>query len=279
MKVEILGSAGAVSTPRPGCTCRVCAEAREKGIPYSRTGPSTFVHGPDVLFDTPEDVKHQLNRARIGRIAACFYSHWHPDHVKGRRVWEELNYDWRNYPPQSERTPIFLPEQVAADFRVRLGSWDHLDFLAQIGVVDLVEVKDGDSVVVGDTTITPFRLAEEYVYAFLLEGGGKRLLVAPDELHGWEPPDWVRGVDIAVLPMGVCEFHPLSGVRLMPAEHPILAAEATFPETLAIVEKLRATRTILSHIEEIDGLTYDDLLDVGRRYGVEFAYDGMLVDA
>ena len=50
MRVEVLGSGGAVTIPRPGCSCRVCVEAREKGVPYSRTGPSVFVHGPDVLI-------------------------------------------------------------------------------------------------------------------------------------------------------------------------------------------------------------------------------------
>jgi phosphoribosyl 1,2-cyclic phosphate phosphodiesterase len=55
VRVEILGSGGAVTIPRPGCGCRVCVEAREKGVPYARTGPSVFVHGPDVLIDTPEE--------------------------------------------------------------------------------------------------------------------------------------------------------------------------------------------------------------------------------
>ena len=68
--------------------CRVCVEARAKGGRYARTGPSTFVHGPNILFDTPEESKLQLERAGIGEIAACFYSHWHPDHTMGRRVWE-----------------------------------------------------------------------------------------------------------------------------------------------------------------------------------------------
>ena len=54
MRLEILGSGGAVTIPRPGCDCRVCAEARARGIPYARTGPSVFVHGPDVLIDTPQ---------------------------------------------------------------------------------------------------------------------------------------------------------------------------------------------------------------------------------
>ncbi|MBI2846110.1 MAG: hypothetical protein HYX86_06160, partial [Chloroflexi bacterium] len=81
MQIEILGSGGAITTPKPGCFCRVCVPAREKGVPYSRTGPSLFVHGPDVLIDTPEEIKQQLNRSRVKQIRAAFYSHWHPDHT------------------------------------------------------------------------------------------------------------------------------------------------------------------------------------------------------
>lgn len=117
MQIEFLGTGGAITTPRPGCDCRICAQAREKGLPYARTGPSVFVHGPDVLIDTPEEIKNQLNRSRVTRIGACFYSLWHPDHTMGRRVWE-ANYDWRHWPPQHRPTPIYLPQQVAEDFIV-----------------------------------------------------------------------------------------------------------------------------------------------------------------
>jgi phosphoribosyl 1,2-cyclic phosphate phosphodiesterase len=55
--IEVLGSAGAVPTPRVGCPCEICAEALEKGPPYSRCGPSYFVHGPNVLIDTPEEIR------------------------------------------------------------------------------------------------------------------------------------------------------------------------------------------------------------------------------
>jgi hypothetical protein len=64
MRVEILGSAGAIPTPRATCDCRVCAEARARGGPDARTGPSTFVHGPDVLLDTPEEKHLEFMAAR-----------------------------------------------------------------------------------------------------------------------------------------------------------------------------------------------------------------------
>lgn len=277
MKVEILGSGGATTTPRPGCACRICVEAREKGIPYARSGPSAFVHGPDVLVDTPEEIKDQLNRAGVARIAACLYSHWHPDHTLGRRVFEALNADFRSWPPIARgTTPVYVPEQVAADFRAR-EIWEHFEFMAERGWVDVVELGDDDSVRVGEVEIRPFRLAEDYVYAFVFESAEKRLLLAPDELNGWSPPEWVRGVDLAVIPAGITEFDPFTGERRIDAEHPVLRSEATFDETLEIVAQLGARRVVLTHIEEGE-LSYDDLLELGSRHGVEFAYDGLLLE-
>ena len=81
----------------------------------------------------------------------------------------------------------------------------------------------------------PFRLSEDYVYAFELTDGDRRLLVAMDELNGWSPPPEVRGCDLAVLPMGICEFDLFTGERLIHEEHPVLRFEATFEETLGIV--------------------------------------------
>ena len=171
MRVEILGSGGAATIPRPGCRCRVCVEAREKGGRSARTGPSTFVHGPNILFDTPEESKLQLERAGIGEIAACFYSHWHPDHTMGRRVWETRNGDFRTWPREAKRplvTDVYLPEQVATDFRVWLGGMAHLEFMRDRGWIRIHELHDGETVEIGGVTVRPFRLAEDYVYAFEL---------------------------------------------------------------------------------------------------------------
>jgi phosphoribosyl 1,2-cyclic phosphate phosphodiesterase len=286
MRVEILGSGGATTTPRPGCACRVCVEAREHGLPYTRTGPSTFVHGPNLLFDTPEEARLQLDRAAIGDIAACFYSHWHPDHTMGRRVFETRNGDFRGWPPEAKRqrvTDVFLPEQVAADFRVRLGGMDHLEFMAGRGWIRIHELSDGETVTIGGVLIRPFRLAEDYVYAFELREDSRRLLLAMDELNGWQPPIALRGCELAVIPMGICEFHPFSGTRLIHQEHPILRFEATFEETLGIVDELAAQRVVLSHVEEMDGLTLSELSGLERRLRdqgrpVTFAFDGLVVD-
>lgn len=281
MKIEFLGTAGALVTPRPGCVCPMCEEAREKGVPYSRSGPSLFIHGPDLLIDTPEESAMQLNRARIMYVPHAIYSHWHPDHVLGRRVWE-MNFDWEHLPPQSRVSDIYLPEQVAADFKQRLGSWEQFAYLEQMGTVRLHVLEDGESITLNETRITPFRLAADYVYAFLIEEGGKRVLIAPDELVGWTPPDFTRGVDLAVMPMGISEFNPLTGERHIPAAHPILKTEATFRQTMRMIDQLDANTVVLTHIEEADRLSYDDLRELEVRlqregYNIRFAYDTLTV--
>lgn len=286
MRIEFLGTGGAFAPPRPGCGCRVCVEARAKGVPYARSGPSVFVHGPELLIDTPEESRDQLNRAGIGRVRACVYSHWHPDHVMGRRVFEPLNFVARVWPrPPVPSTDVYLPQQVAADFGRTLGGREHLAFLEErLGVVRVHELADGDTVRLDGAVLRPFRLAEAYVYGLELEAGARRVLVVADELHGWTPPGVLRGVDVAILPMGICELDPFTGERRVDAAHPLLRAEATFAETLGVVRALGAGRVYLTHIEEPDGLGYDDLLRLERvlaaRDGIEltFAYDGLVVE-
>jgi len=282
MRIEFLGTAGALPTPRPGCACAVCEQARARGVPYRRSGPSLFVHGPDVLVDTPEEIAMQLNRARIMALPNALYSHWHPDHMMGRRIWE-MNMDWEHWPPQNQVSDIYLPQQVAADFRERLGAWEHLAYFEERGIVRLHVLNDGDSLTLGRTQITPFPLAAIYVYAFLFEENGKRVLIAPDELVGWRPPNFVHGVDLAVIPKGIQEFDPFTGERRIPAAHPILRTEATFRQTLEIVRQMAAKRVVMTHIEEADRLSHDHLLRLEKRLqseglNVSFAYDTMVLD-
>ncbi|MFJ7934929.1 MBL fold metallo-hydrolase [Sporosarcina sp. NPDC096371] len=283
MKIEFLGTGGAMPVPRPLCTCRVCVEARIKGFPYSRSGPSLFVHGPNILIDTSEDIYSQINRSTIEKIEGVFYSHWHPDHVMGRRVLESINADWVNNPPENSRSDVYLPEQVASDIKHFLGTADHMAFFSEQGYIKLHELKDGDSVVKNQTKITPFRLVEDYVYGFLLATTDKRVLIVMDELNNWNPSEYIGKIDLAVLPIGIFDVHPITGERLLSSDHPVLKEECTFDETLDILRKLNPKKTIFTHIEEVGGLSFDDLLEVEKKLTkeglvVKIAYDTLVVN-
>ncbi|WP_235190007.1 hypothetical protein [Bacillus gaemokensis] len=59
--------------------------------------------------------------------------------------------------------------------------------------------------------------------------------------------------------------------------------EATFEETLEVVKKLQAKKTIITHIEEVDNLGHDELQDIAmdlQKEGLDitFAYDTLRVE-
>lgn len=280
MEIEILGSGGALPAPRPGCSCRICTQARSQGVPAARTGPGIFVAGPNLLVDASEDIRQQLNRSGIRPVEACVFSHWHPDHTLGLRVFEHLNWDVLGWPPQHRQTAVYLPEQVAKDFRERNFLWGQLQYLQHTGLITVRELRDGESFTLAATRITPFPLAERYVYAFLLEENGQRVLLAPDEVLGWHPQRELGSLDLAVIPMGIPEFHPLTGERRIPQEHPLLHLEATFEQVLEIVAQLHARVTVLTHIDELAGLAPEELDLLAARYqqrdiALSFSYDGL----
>ena len=280
MRIEVLGSGGSVVVPRPGHHDRYNDEARAKGVPYQRRGPSVFMHGPNILFDTPEDIGESLNRAEVDEVCACFYSHYHPDHVMGRRIFEQLNWNLRG--GENRCTDVYVPEVVRADMKRMLGSWSHLEYLASIGVVRLHVIEPGGSAEINGYTITPVPLAEDYVFAYLVEHESTRVWIAMDELLGWSPDEAVANLDLAILPNGVCEFHPLTGERQIPADEPVLESEMRFERTIECIREMSPKQAVLIHLDEPDGVTYDDGIVLSKKLQSEglpvtIAWDGLTI--
>jgi phosphoribosyl 1,2-cyclic phosphate phosphodiesterase len=283
MKIEFLGTGGAIPIPKPGSEHRINVEAKEKGVPYSRTGPSIFVHGPNLLIDTPEESYLQLSRANISFVEHGIYSHWHPDHVMGRRVWEIFNKDFNEYPMRDRISDVYFPKQVAEDMKRMLGSWDHFGYMEHIGAIRMHVLEEKETITLHDVAVTPVQLYEEYVYGFLLEEKDKRVFIAPDELYGWQPPANVVGMDVAILPMGIQEYDMETGEKRFSRAFLERIREASFQDTLKIIAKLQAKKVILTHIGEMNKLGYDDLKELEVKLQAEglpvtFAYDTMTLE-
>ncbi|MDB5477610.1 MAG: Beta-lactamase superfamily domain [Alphaproteobacteria bacterium] len=279
--LEILGSGGATTIPKPLCGCKICEEARQKGYPYKRTAPSVFIHGPDILFDTPEEIKYQLERAQVKNINACFYSHWHPDHTAGSRLWE-INKNGRRLPKILRTTPIYLASNVDDTFSQH-GLRERFDYYQKNGWTQNNVIALDQPIEIFGLAITSFQMAEEYAVGFDIRVNNKKILLIMDETCNWQPPEKYRHYDLVIMPTGITEFHPLTGQRQIPLEHPILKTEPSFENTLAMIEILQAKRVILSHIEEGDGLSHDDWQEVQAKLAeknihIDPAFDGMKID-
>jgi phosphoribosyl 1,2-cyclic phosphate phosphodiesterase len=146
------------------------------------------------------------------------------------------------------------------------------------GTVEVIRVAEEEPFQLGEFAVTPIPLDAENAHAFLFEGGGRRALVAMDETHGWAPPD-LGPLDLALLPIGVFEHHPYTGERLIPEEFCKPPVKKTrYAGTLELLGALAPRRAVLSHVEEMDRLSHDELVRLGRADGWEPAWDGLLIE-
>jgi phosphoribosyl 1,2-cyclic phosphate phosphodiesterase len=278
MRLTILGSGGCMVIPKPLCRCRVCREAREKGIPFSRGGPAAFLHDANLLVDTPAEIATQLNRERIPRVDYVMLTHLDPDHIEGLRVVEQVTLDfrtWRAYP--GKRVTLLLPEPLEEPLRsIRTQYGSAIGYYLDSGFIELVVFKE--KVLAGDVSVTaiPVDRGAQPVFIYVYEKQGRRVVYAPCDIRPF-PDDHpeVRGADLLVIQPGIFERGLRHGFRY-PPEHISRKTLYTFEETLALAARLGAKKTVFVHLEEYWHRGYDDYrrLEKGRP-GTRFAWDGM----
>jgi len=257
--------------------CDLCTEARQEKGRYSRNGPSVFFTGVNVLFDTPEDIAHSLEREDIHHVSHLLYSHWHPDHTMGRRVLEQLNLNLRKR--TKTITDIWLPSWVREDFRKMLGLEDHFQFFEKMGIARIHEFAEGEAIELGNATVKAFSMTQPGLASYLVQQDGKRVVLALDEIKDWNPGRELMEPDVLVLETGWFE-HDKQGEQIIPTGHWIRQSEASFEETLELVRKINPRLAIATHIEELNGRSYADYLELEKkyeRYHLRFAYDGLRI--
>ena len=264
--------------PKPLCLCRVCREAREKGIPYARTGPAAFLHDINLLIDTPAEIISQLNRAPIKRIDYLTFSHLDPDHIEGFRMVEQLTLDfrtWRAYP--EKQICLLLPEQLAE----RLGKVSSqygpvLDFYRESGFLRLELFRN--TIQIGEVGITaiPVDRGSQISFVYVFEKAGRRVVYAPCDINPFpKHREEVQNADLLVIQPGIFEKGLKHGFRY-PAGHISRTTLYTFEQTLKLASQLNAGKTVFVHLEEYWNRSYDDYRALELKYhGVRFAYDGM----
>lgn len=84
MRLTLLGTGDAVGTPKIGCNCPACADAR-KGGKSQRLRFSILVESDQgkILIDTSPDLRQQFLRQRLSGIDGVIWTHGHYDHYAG----------------------------------------------------------------------------------------------------------------------------------------------------------------------------------------------------
>jgi len=264
--------------PKPCCNCRVCKEAREKGGPYERTGPSVFLHDENLLIDTPAEVIRQLNRAQVPRVDYLIFTHLDPDHVEGFRAVEQIAIDfrtWRAYP--DKQITLLLPEKLNDRLEgIRSVYGSLIGFYEEQGFVRRV-LFDG-SIEFGQTHLTaiPVNRGDQTAFVYVFKKGGRKLVYAPCDIKPF-PEDYedVMGADLLVMQPGIFE-EGLKHAFAYSKDHISRTTLYTFPETVALARRLGAKHILFVHLEEYWNRSHDDYLSLQQDFNnVRFAHDGM----
>ncbi|HMK46447.1 MAG TPA: MBL fold metallo-hydrolase [Methanocella sp.] len=85
MRITFLGTGDAVGTPKIGCKCPACLDARKSGSRSRRYRPGLLLSDGrlNVLIETGPDLRSQLLEFGVENIDAVIWSHSHRDHAGG----------------------------------------------------------------------------------------------------------------------------------------------------------------------------------------------------
>jgi phosphoribosyl 1,2-cyclic phosphate phosphodiesterase len=280
MKWTILGSGGCAVIPKPLCQCPVCQEAREKGVPYARAGPSAFLHDINLLIDTPAEIADLLNRWRIRRVDYLTFSHLDPDHVEGFRVVEQIALDfrsWRAYP--EKQICLLLPEPLSENIEKLSSQYGPvIDFYQKSGFVRLEPFRDQVQVKDVQLTAIPVDHGSQPVFIYVFEQSGVKVVYAPCDLKPFpEHRAELQRPDLLITQPGIFEEGLKHGFKY-PAGHIARKGLYTFEQTMSLAERLQAKEVLFTHLEEYWNRSYDDYCALeAKNPGICFAYDGMQV--
>jgi phosphoribosyl 1,2-cyclic phosphate phosphodiesterase len=264
--------------PKPLCQCKVCREARKKGIPYTRTGPSAFLHDINLLIDTPAEIASQLNRSHIRRMDYLVLTHLDPDHVEGLRVVEQITLDFRTWHAYPEKQIcLLLPEQLGQRIRAIQSQYGTLiDFYQQRGFVQPVLFHG--QVEIGNVQITaiPVDRGSQIAFVYVFEKSGRRIVYAPCDFKPFpEHRTEVHRPDLLIIQPGIFE----TGLKhhfKYPAHHISRTTLYTFEQTLELAARIESKQVLFVHLEEYWNRSYDDYRAL-ESDTVRFASDGMQV--
>jgi phosphoribosyl 1,2-cyclic phosphate phosphodiesterase len=266
MRLTIVGSGGATSTPRPFYECSICERARREGEPYKRNSSSLFVEEALMLVDCPEDIADSLNRRRIMRVDNLFITHWHPDHTFGLRPLLEANFNFLEN-KAGRQICVYMPTTVFRDLMERYPSISY--FADHLKVAKICDIEHSQSVQVGKVNITAIGYTgkDSKTFAYLLEKDNKKALYAPCDTISFEQK--IFDLDLLINECGVFSYDKIKD-------------EISFPTLIQRLRLLKPKRTVLTHIEEIEvnAWGWHHLDRMRKQYSdinFDFAYDGMKI--
>lgn len=267
--------------PKPLCQCGVCKEAREKGPPFERTGPSAFIHDENILIDTPAEISFQLNRSRIESVDYLMFTHLDPDHIEGFRVVEQITIDfrtWKAYP--EKQIELVLPQLLRERLKsVKTAYGTQLDYFEESGFIACTPFDEKIKIGSVDITAIPVDRGDQVAFIYSFEKEGRKIVYAPCDIKPFpEHRQEVQQADLLLIQPGIFKKGLKHGFTY-PKDHISRTTLYTIDETIALSKRINAKRVIFIHLEEYWNRSHTDYITMQRDdNNIQFAYDGMHVN-
>jgi len=280
MELSILGSGGCMVIPKPLCQCDVCSEARRKGPPFERTGPSAFVYDENILIDTPAEISFQLNRSRIESVDYLMFSHLDPDHIEGFRVVEQIAIDYRTWTAYPEKQiELVLPELLLERLRkVNTVYGSQVEYFEENGFIKCSSFDEKTKIGSVNITALPVNRGSQISFIYIFEKQGRKMVYAPCDIKPFpENREEVRQADLLLIQPGIFE-DGLKHQFTYPEHHISRTTLYTIDETIALSKRINAKQVMFIHLEEYWNRSHTDYFSMQYDYdNVQFATDGMRV--
>jgi phosphoribosyl 1,2-cyclic phosphate phosphodiesterase len=267
--------------PKPLCRCPICCEARQKGVPYARTGPSAFIHDENLLIDTPAEIAWQLNQSDIESVNYLMLTHLDPDHIEGFRVVEQIAIDfrtWQAYP--GKKIHLVLPKLLLERLKkVKTVYGSPIDFYEKSGFITCMPFDDHTRI--GEVYITalPVDRGDQVSYVYVFEKQGIKMVYAPCDIKPF-PVDVkeIQHADVLFIQPGLFE----SGLKhdfVYPQDHVSRTTLYTLEKTIALSQQIKAKQVVFIHLEEYWNRSFSDYNSLQLQHdNIQFAYDGMCIN-
>jgi phosphoribosyl 1,2-cyclic phosphate phosphodiesterase len=258
-ELTILGCGTSTGVPLLFCDCKVCRSRNPKNY---RLRASVWLQagGKSILIDTSTDLRQQALRHRIPRVDAILYTHPHADHVSGIDEMRAFNYI------QKERVPAYGNAWTCEELRSRFPYIFAPADKIEGGGIPLLDLRlfDGNSskIEVAGLEIIPVPLAH-----------------GSQECIGYRYGSLAYVTDCSSIPEA--SLKRLEDLDTLVLDCLRIAPHGThfnLEQSLAIVERLKAKRTVFTHLGH--DFDYDAWCGTKRKRGklpanVTLAYDGM----
>jgi phosphoribosyl 1,2-cyclic phosphate phosphodiesterase len=254
MKITFLGTGTSTGVPSIGCDCETC---RSEDPRDKRLRVSVLIEhaGQSLLVDTSTDFRQQALRAGIKRLDAVMITHCHADHIFGLDDIRPLNF-------RHGSLGLYANERAWLDIRRIFQYVFHPTHFGG-GLPQIVPhtVETGADFCMGpDLRITPLEVVHGELPVMAYRFNDFAYVTDLSEI----PPETLEGLrNLEVLALDCLRIKPHS-------------THLNLEEALAYVAELKPRRTCFIHMSH-DILYARDSASLPD--GVEFAYDGLVVEA